>query len=864
MERKKHETELDEEIREHLAREIELRMERGASREQAEAEARKLFGNMTLVKETTRAHWGRQWGEQLWLDARFALRTLAKTPGFTLAVLLTLALGIGLNTAMFSAVNSVLLRPLPCHDADRLMQLWETHPVIRRAQVSYPDFIDWRSRSFAFSTIAAYTFEGLQQFNLVVNNKPERIEASLVSENLLPDFGIQPRYGRNFRAEEMQPGHDNVALLSDSLWSRRFAADPNIIGRSIRIEGALFHIIGIVPRNSLFLPWADLLVPIARLNKEDLTSRKHHQLEVIGRLKPGVTLQQGQADLSRIAGQLERAYPATNKSIGVVAIPLQQQMTGPVRTPLLALLGAVGLILLIACANVANLLLARAIVRRKEIALRLTLGATGGRIVRQLLTESSFLAFAGAALGLAIAAVALRILRLYATQQLPRAAEIGIDARVLLFTLVLTLSTSLLCGLLPGWQAVRRDQNGALKEAGRTTAGSGARHSVRKLLVAVEFALALVVLTGAGLLVRSFDKVLSVDAGFRSGHLLTFQLVLSQAKYQTQSQAQSFYLRLLSNLEKLPSVKAVATVFPLPFTSTLNRTRFLVEGVSPPEAGRFPIAQARTVSPAYLHLMSIGLRAGREFTRQEAEWNAKPVCLINNTLSRRYFPAENPIGKNLLLGVLDAQPTAIQIIGVVSDTRDMNLTADPEPLIYFPGWGGSVVMRTERNPMDLANAVRRQVLSLDPEQPVAVVESMDKLLSASLSERRFSMLLFSAFAVLALVLAAIGLYSVVSYSVAQRTPEMGLRMALGAGRGQLFRSVLGESLLLSMAGLASGLILAFLSTRYLASLLFAVQSTDFFTFVSVSALVTTVGLLAAAVPAWRAATIDPIAALRHD
>jgi putative ABC transport system permease protein len=551
----------------------------------------------------------------------------------------------------------------------------------------------------------------------------------------------------------MRPGRNDVALLSDSLWRRRFRADPRVVGQTIELDGGLVRVIGVIPPGIPMPSWADLLVPISPLKKEDLTSRKHHQLEVIGRLKAGVTMAQAQGELSAIGKRLERAYPATSRSIGVSLVPLVEQVTGPVRTPLLILLGAVGFILLIACANVANLLFARAIVRRREISLRLTLGATRARLVAQLLTESLLLAVLRAILGTLLAFAGVHFLHLYAARELPRSAGISLDARALLFTLAIAALSSLLCGLVPALKASRGDHGAVLKETSRWAGDSGLR-GIRRILVASEVALALVVLTGAGLLVRSFASLVSIDLGFRPGHLLTFQVNPSPSKYQTARQVQTFYLRILSGLRSLPSVQDAATVYPLPFRSLLNRTRFLLQGVPPPEAGRFPIAQVRVVSPGYFPLMSIAIRQGRNFTMHDTQPDVAPACIVSAAFVRRYSPDRDALGRKVVLGVIDAKQVAIPIVGVAADVLDLDPAREPEPLLYFPGIAGSVVMRTIVSSLGLANAARRVVTSIDPEQPVAALASMDDLVAATLARRRFSTILLAGFSSLALFLAA--------------------------------------------------------------------------------------------------------------
>ena len=799
--------------------------------------------------------------EQFERDLRYALRMFLKQPAFTFAALATLALGIGLTTAIFSTVNAVLLRPLPYKDAGRLLQLWETHPAIRHAQVAYPDFLDWRHGSRALDQIAGYTFEGAQQYNLFARGDAEQVQASLVTENLLPMLGIHPVIGRQFAALDMQPGHDDAVMISDALWKRRFQADSGLIGRSIQLDGSLFRVVGILPPGEMYPAWADVLVPVSHMRPEDLSSRKHHQLEVIGRLRADSSEAQVRTELSGIANRLEREYPATNKSIGVATVPLQEQVTGSVRTPLLILLCAVGAILLIACANVANLLFARSIARRKEVALRLALGASRGRLIGQLLTESLLLSVFGGLLGVAIANEALQLLKIYAAEQLPRVAEIDIDWRVLLFTFAITVAASILCGLLPALEAVRKDQNATLKEAGRgSVSGSGRR--IRQILVVGEVALALIISVSAGLLVRSFDRVLAIDLGFRADHLLTFRATPSPSKYKSAADVRQFRLRLVSKLQEMPGVKEVATVYPIPLTTELSRSRFLLEGTSA-AAGSFPVAQIRGVSPNFFSLMAIGVKTGRVFTEQDALADAAPVCLASAGFSRRFLQGR-AIGTKVLMGVLDPHPTAIPIVGIVDDVRGADLATEPEPVLYFPTWDGDTVLRTTVEPKSVTSAVRQAVRSIDPEQPIAKVSSMDDLVSAAVARRRFATVLLSGFSLLALALAAIGLYGLISYSVAQRTQEFGLRMALGAERGRVFRTVLIESLLLSLGGVLLGLAISVGATRFLATLLYGVKPTDPLTLLSVSAAMCAVASAAAILPARRAISIDPLLALRHE
>jgi predicted permease len=790
------------------------------------------------------------------MNLRYAIRSLARNPGFTSAAVLTLALGIGANTAIFSAVDAALLRPLPFRQPERLVQLWETHPSFGQAGVAYPDYVDWRNGAGSFEQIAAYTFQGLQKFQLTVGGEPEEIAGSLVSENLLSTMGIQPAIGRNFLAGETQ-----AVLLSDVLWRGRFGADPGIIGRDVTMNGASFRVIGILPRES-FPKWADVLAPISLLPDYDKTVRKHHLLEVVGRLKPGASPEQGLAEIQAIAARLANDFPATNSTIGAALVPLARQLVGDARTPLLVLLAVVGLVLLIATANVANLLLARGAARRKEIAIRIALGAGRGHLLRQLFIESLALAGAGGVLGVLLAAAATPWLRVMAAGRIPRAAEIAIDWNVLGFGLVVALIAGVLFGLAPSLAATRRvDQNPSLREGGRGSAVH-AQRGLRAMLVAGQIALAMLVLVCAGLLTRSLARLIGVDPGYRTDHLLTAHVTLAPSKYNTAAQVQGFYTQLLARIAALPGVQGVAAIDYLPLTSGFNRTRFGVEGAPPPEPGRFPVAQVRGITPNYLELMRIPLIAGRTFTEHDI---LQGTVIINETLARRFFPGQNA-GHRILMGVVDTQPTAIPIVGVVADSRDISLNVPADPEMYFAGFSNAsaLVVRTANDPLSLTGALRHEVSAVDPEQPLTAVATMDEIADRSLTGRRFSVLLIVLFAALALALAAVGLYGVVSYSVAQRTHELGLRMALGANPGDMLRMVLGEGLRVTLAGLAVGAGAALLATRLLASELYGVSQRDPQAFGLAAAALVVIAMAGAYLPARRAMRVDPVVALREE
>jgi predicted permease len=608
----------------------------------------------------------------------------AKTPAFAAAAILTLGLGIGVNTAIFSTIDAVLLRPLPYRDASRLVLILETHPVLHNARLPYPDFVDLRSQNRTLEDMAAFSPPGQNPVTLVSNGQPEQVPSALITDNLLPLLGVRPIVGENFRAGEARPGHDQVALLSQTIWQRRFNSNPAIVGQFVQIDGKPLRIVGVLPSSIQLLLSADVVVPVSHMSDFDRTSRKHHELEAVGRLKPGISIPQADLDVRNISLRLQRLYPATNNTFGSTATSLQEEFVGDVKTPLLILLAAVGLILLIACANVANLLLTRAALRRRETAVRLALGASRLRLIQQLLLESSVLSIAGGLLGVLLAAVCMPGLRLLAEKEVPRASEIGLDPAALGLALLVSFVTGILFGLPPALQASERNQNEVLRGTGRTAFGDARRRTIRRVLVVFEVALAIVVLTGAGLLVCSLTKLLSTDPGIRPERLLTFTIPLSGLNYQKPEQQQRFFDQLLPRLKAIPTVEKVANIDTVPYTSLPGRTRFLLAGQPPAEPGQFPVAHFRAVSQNYFQMMGMILRQGRQFNKADLALNAPPVVIVNTAFVRRFIPDRDPIGRGIVLGVVDPKQQTNPIVGVVSDARDENLALSVEPTIYFP------------------------------------------------------------------------------------------------------------------------------------------------------------------------------------
>jgi putative ABC transport system permease protein len=788
-------------------------------------------------------------------DVRFALRFLRKEPAFTAVAVLTLALGIGANSAIFSVVNALLLRPLPMKEPARLVLVRDVQAVAGQTPASYPEYLDWKARGSAFQELGTYFNT---TFPLTGAGEPEQLRAMRMSTSMLSMLGLSPPLGRDFRPEEEQPESERVAMISRSLWHRRFGGSPEVIGRKILLGGDPFSIVGILPDAFPFGNHPDVAIPLRV--KTDWAVRGLHFMTVVGRLRAGPDLTQARAELEGVAKTLQGEGVTKH---GIAITPLQDLFVADTRPVLLILFEAVGLVLLIACANIANLLLARGAGRRKEIAIRTAVGASRARLMRQFLTESVLLASLGGCLGLGIAAWGVDLL-VASAPSLPRLDEVRIDGWVLGFTALVSLLTGLLFGLAPALQAGSIDQNDSLKEGGR--AGGGApRQRLRALLVVGEVAISLVLLIGAGLLVRSFLRVTGDDRGFEGSRVLTATLALPFAPYPDAARQTAFYAQLLERVSALPGVEAAGVTSHLPLGGDNTNSGLLIEGRTFPDNDP-PFADDRLVSPGYFKAMGIPILKGRGFTERD-DATAPRVALINETLARKFFPGEDPIGKRIDMNWKSEGWQ--EVIGVVGDVRHDGLDLPLFPTVYVPyrqaiDGGMTLVVRAQNDPLQLAGAVRAQVRALDPNQPISSLRTMDEVTSESVGPRRFSTTLFGAFAALALFLAALGIYGVIAYSVTQRTHEIGIRMALGARRRDVLRLVIGHGLRPVGLGVLAGLLAALPLTRLLSGLLFGVGATDPWTFAGIPLLLSGVGLLACYFPARRAARLDPLTALRHE
>jgi putative ABC transport system permease protein len=859
------ERELDEELRYHVERQTEQNIRLGMSPGEAQQAALKSFGGVEQAKERSRDARGVRWLEDLWQDLRYGARMLVKNPGFTLVAMITLALGIGANTAIFSLVEALLLRPLPYAEPDRLVMLSEKGRNGWRNHIPYPNFSDWRERAQSFEGMASIRN---QSFNLTGVDKPVSLRGRTVNWNFFHLLGVQPQLGRLFVDEDDRRGAARTALLSDGLWKAQFGGDPGVIGRRLMLDGEPYEAIGVLPLGFEYFQTDDLYVPIGPFLKPDglLQRGVSMGLYALARLKPGVTVEQASSELAVIAAQLEREYPADNKDRDAMAEPLQDVMSEGVRQSLWVLLGAVGFILLIACVNVANLLLVRAADRQKEMALRLALGAGRRRIVRQLLSESLLIALLGGAFGALLGRWMLEGLLSLAPGNIPQLNRVSLNMTVLLFTLGVSALTSALCGLLPALHAARTDLHTTLKEGGRATAGA-ARNLTRKTLLVVEVSLALVLLVGAGLLVRSMAQLMRIDPGFHTENLLTMRLNLRSSAY-TVPRRLTFYDDCLTRLAALPGVQGAAITRSLPIDGSDWGSYF--RAADKPAPTDFPSAAMTPISASYFEVMGMRLLKGRAFTAADSV-EAPRVAVINETLARRIWPGENPIGKRLKTG-MKASPDPwnpwCEVVGVVADVKLEGLERDTPMQVYLPlrQRPGSptlwLVVRTAGDPLQAVAAVERTIHAVEKDLPVFSIRSMEQLLGSSLAQRRLTLVLLVGFAALALLLAAVGVYGVISYSVRQRTHELGIRMALGAQAGDVLKMFLTQGLKLSLAGVVIGLMAAFSLTKWMKSLLFGVRPTDPMTFAVIALLLIAVALLACWIPARRAAKVDPMVALR--
>lgn len=805
-------------------------------------------------------------------DIRYGFRMLIKRPSFTIIVVLTMALGIGANTTIFSAVDAVLLNPLPYQDPDRLVAVWETNKQLSpemwdRNEVALGNFRDWRSQNQVFDQLGSLFYADL---NLTGVSEPEQIKSCIVTTNFFQVLGIQPMIGRSFLPEEEKPGTPRVAILSSGSWERLFGSDPNLTNKSITLNGNPVTVIGVMP------PGFDLQFPIntrvdmwlpMRIDPADF-DRNTHYLYALARLKPGISRDRAQSEMNLIATQLQQQYPETNAQKGVNIVPLRKQVVGKVESYLYLLFGAVGFVLLIACANVAGLLLARVTARHKEVAVRIALGASRWRIVRQLLTESIILSALSGLLGLLFAYAGIKLLVALTPPDVPRLHEIGLHIPVFLWTLVISILTGVLFGLAPALQASRPDLNESLKKSAGRNQGGFQRGGLRNPLIVSEVALALLLSVGAGLMIKSFLRLQQVSPGFEANNLLTMNIALPRQKYSQPQQANAFFDQLAERIKTLPGVKSVGGIDPLPFSNSNVSTSFLIEGAPAVALADRPDVGERAVTPAYFETMGIPVLKGRSFTAQDRD-NTPHVIIVNEALASRYWPNQDVIGKRLGFEDDPSKQDWREIVGVVGNVKHKTLEAEANPEVYFPYQQlpknfMSVVVRTSSDPVSMIPAIRSQVFTIDKNQPVFDIMTMDQRLAKSVAASRFVMLLLGTFSVLALGLAAVGLYGAMAYLVTQRTQEIGLRMALGARRSDVFKLVIGKGMRLVIIGMAIGLVASLALTRVMGSLLFEVTPTDALTFVIVSVVLLTVALLACYIPARRATNVDPLTSLRYE
>lgn len=870
--------EMDEELRVHFEKHVEKLLAAGLTREEATRRARLTFGGHEQLKEECREARGVSFFDSLKRDVMYGFRVLRKNPGFTAVAIVTLALGIGATTAIFSVINSVLLRPLPYLDPANLVMVWENnsqHPNPHNT-VSPPDYLDWEKQTDTFSSMAAI-FD--QRANLTGNGLPEQVVLQDVSADFFSVLGVNPILGPGFTAENRMEGHDNVVILSYGFWKERFGSDPSITGKTVTINGHPLAIVGVAPQNFQWFikdgsltgakpqMWSPFAFP------KSFSERKNvgRFLTVVARLKPGISPSQAQTRMTAVAARIAAAYPDFNGYWGANVVPLREQVSGDLRPALIVLFGAVALVLVIACANVSSLLLARAANREKELAVRTAIGASPWQIARQLLTESVLLACIGGVSGIGLAFWGSNALLAVGPANLLDLRSISIDWRVLAFAAGSTMAAGLLFGFLPSFLAAQSDTSETLKEGGRGTSAARHRGYARSAFVVAQMCLALVLLAASGLLIRSFVRLVGVDPGFDASHLLTFKVSLPTAKYKDDPARLAFFRYFLTRISTVPGVRAVTMNSYPPFSGLGAATDVRLLNQPQQAQADLPVAAVRVVGPNYFSTMQIPLRAGRDFNAEELT-QERHVVIINQAFADKYLSAVNPLGQKAVIfmkSLEESQNPSSEIIGVVGDVRQIGLDTPAEPTVYWPHpelvySEMALLVRTTNDPLASVSAVRSELQQMDAELPMAGIASMDQLLSDSISRSRFTMLLLGIFAAIALILASVGIYGVIAYSVAQRSQEFGIRMALGANSRNVLRLVLRHGAFLTSLGIGLGILLSLAVTRFIATLLYGTSATDPLTFAAVALLLALVALAACYIPARRATRVDPIIALRYE
>jgi putative ABC transport system permease protein len=864
--------EFERELESHLAMLIEENLRRGMPPAEAERAARIRLGGLTQLKETNRELRGLPFIETFLQDARYAWRMLRKNPGFTAVAVLTLALGIGANTAIFSVVYAVLLKPLPYAHPEQLVTAFQanTQEGVPEDGVSYPNFEEWRAQNHVFSELAGIT---AHQLTLTGRGEPSVVDTSVVTPEHFALLDVKPLHGRVFFPAEGKQGAPPVVIISENLWRGTLGADPRILGSSIILDKRPFTVVGIMPagfRSPFIETKQEVWIPLVQdpLFGSWMARRAGHWLPVFGRLKPGVSIAQAQAEMDAISDRLAREFPAENKGWTVRLVPLQKEIVGDVRTALLVLLGAVGLVLLIACANIANLLLTRATSRSKEIAVRTALGAGRARIIRQLLSETAVLGLLGGIIGIALAYAGVQVLGSLMPENLPRLNPIRVDNFVLAFALVLSAIASVAFGLVPAIFSANSNIQGSLRDGGGRSGESLNRRRARSFLAAAEISLAMVLLVAAGLLLRSFSKLTSVSPGFETHSIVKAEVSLPQFQYSTPAQWIVFSDKLLAQVQAQPGMQDTAVAVPLPIVNGKINLGFDIVGAPPASAAESRLADYASVSPEYLRVMGIPLLAGRFFNQQDI-LSAPRVSVISKTFAQRYFPNQDPIGKRLNFGFPPNPDVEREIVGIVGDVRDVSLGEAPGPMMYVPFaqapfWGANLVVKSTLSTSAVAAAIRQEVQNIDRDLPVTDVAKLPDLIDASVSQQRFRTFLLGLFAAMALILAATGIFGVIAYSVACRTNEIGIRLALGASRSAILRMILRETLLLTLAGLLVGIPCALAASHFVGHLLFGVSANDPVTLAAVAFTLAAVAAFAGFLPARRAMRVDPVIALRHE